>query len=116
MKKIIIAVILFTAVSIHAQKKKKNYIEKRAKTISEHIITEMNLTKDQAIFLEDILYEKYSSNASKIRGKNLSKEEKKEIYRAAFIETRKKLSEQFSKKEVAQISKLERLKQKELNN
>ena len=115
MKKIIIAVILFTAVSIHAQKK-KNYVEKRAKTISEHIITEMNLTKDQAIFLEDILYEKYSSNASKIRGKNLSKEEKKEIYRAAFIETIKKLSEQFSKKEVTQISKLERFKQKELNN
>ena len=115
MKKIIIAVILFTAVSIHAQKK-KNYVEKRAKTISEHIITEMNLTKDQAIFLEDILYEKYSSNASKIRGKNLSKEEKKEIYRAAFIATRKKLSEQFSKNEVTQISKLERLKQKELNN
>ena len=115
MKKIIIAVILFTAVSIHAQKN-NNYIEKRAKTISEHIITEMNLTKDQATFLEDILYEKYSSNASKIRGKNLSKEEKKEIYRAAFIATRKKLSEQFSKKEVTQISKLERLKQKELNN
>ena len=114
MKKIIIAVILFTAVSIHAQK--NNYIEKRAKTISEHIITEMNLTKDQATFLEDILYEKYSSNASKIRGKNLSKEEKKEIYRAAFIATRKKLSEHFSKKEVTQISKLERLKQKELNN
>jgi hypothetical protein len=49
MKKIIIAVILFTAVSIHAQKK-NNYIQKRAKTISEHIITEMNLTKDQAFF------------------------------------------------------------------
>tara|TARA_B110001450_G_scaffold59582_1_gene56325 strand:+ start:5318 stop:5665 length:348 start_codon:yes stop_codon:yes gene_type:complete len=115
MKKIIIiAVVLFTTVSIHAQK--NNYIEKRAKTISEHIITEMNLTKDQATFIKDTLYKKYSSNASKIKGKNLSKEEKKEIYRASFIATRKKLSEQFSKKEITQISKLERLKQKELNN
>ena len=115
MKKIIIiAVVLFTTVSIHAQK--NNYIEKKVKIVSEHIATEMNLTKDQAAFLAVTLYEKYSSNAGKIKGKNISKEERKEIYRAAFITTKEKLSEQFSKKEITQISKLERLKQKELNN
>jgi hypothetical protein len=45
---------------------------------------------------------------SQIRGKNLSQEEKKQVYRDAFVQTRKKLMTVFSKEQVGKITKLER--------
>ena len=42
--------------------------------------------------------------------------EKKVIYKKTFSDTRKKLSTQFTKKEIAEIEKLERSKQKNINN
>ena len=49
-----------------------------------------------------------SYTQSKIRGKNLTQDEKKAIYRAAYKETRTKLMSVFSKEQVNMITKLER--------
>ena len=46
--------------------------------------------------------------ALKIRGKNLTEEEKKEVYRSAFKDTRKKLMEVFTNEQVKKIIKLEK--------
>ena len=68
----------------------------------------MDLSEANLEFLKETLYNKYASNVSQIRGKNLSEEEKKQVYRDAFVQTRKKLMTVFSKEQVGKITKLER--------
>ena len=59
-------------------------------------------------FIEKTLYTKYAENALKIKGNNLSQEEKKEVYSNAAAATRKLLRQEFSKEEVMSIIRLER--------
>ena len=107
MKKIIItcALVMFTFI-VQAQENK--FASKRAATAVEYISSNMDLSEANVEFLKETLYNKYANNASQIRGKNLSQDEKKQVYRAAYIETRKKLMTVFSKEEVGKITKLER--------
>ena len=72
------------------------------------ISSEMDFTDAQAQFIEETLYRKYAGNGLKIRGKGLSNEEKKDVYRTAASATRKLLRQEFSKGEVLSIIKLER--------
>ena len=83
---------------------------KRAQRISEFITREMKLTDERSQLLLETLSEKYSDNTSKIKGKNLSQEEKRKIYKATFLKTKNKLLTKFSKSEFAQINKLEKNK------
>jgi hypothetical protein len=68
----------------------------------------MDLSQSNIEFLKETLYNKYSTNASKIRGKDLTQDEKKSIYRAAYKETRQKLMSIFSNDQVDMITRLER--------
>jgi hypothetical protein len=68
----------------------------------------MDLTDEQAQFIEKTLYTKYADNGLKIKGKDLTDEQKKEVYRTAAAVTRKLLRQEFSNKEVMSINKLER--------
>jgi len=95
---------------------KNTYAKNRADIISNFIGTEMNLPKPKVNFLQNTLYKKYETNANKTRGKNLTQEQKQDVYRTTYSKTRKILLETFTNKEVQDISKLERVKQKELNN
>ena len=81
---------------------------KRAQRISEFITKEMKLTDERSQFLLETLTEKYTNNISKIKGKNLSQEEKRKVYKATFLKTKNKLLTKFSKSEFAQINKLEK--------
>jgi len=95
---------------------KNTYFNKKAQVISSYIINTLKLPDTKGQFLLKILTEKYDYNTGQIKGKNLSQAEKKVIYKKTFSDTRKKLSTQFTKKEVAEIEKLERSKQKNINN
>ena len=107
-------------VTVKATEKKttaKNmYINKRAQVISSYIINTLKLSDKKGQFLLKILSEKYDYNTAQTKGKNLSQAEKKVIYKKTFSDTRKKLLTQFTKTEVAEIQKLERSKQKNINN
>lgn len=94
---------------------KNKFSKKRASAISKYIASKMKLSQDQFMFLNNILYEKYSINAEKTKGKNLTKAQKQAIYKTTFSETKKNLFKQFNNKQVAEINKLEREKQKQLN-
>ena len=83
---------------------------KRAQRISELITKEMKLTVERSKFLLETLTEKYTNNISKIKGKDLSQEEKRKVYKATFLTTKNKLLTKFSKSEFAQINKLEKSK------
>ena len=107
MKKIIIPCVLIMFAFI-AEAQENKFASKRAATAVEHISSNMDLSEANIEFLKETLYNKYISNSKKIRGKNLSQDEKKQVYRTAFIETRKKLMTIFSKEQVGKITKLER--------
>jgi hypothetical protein len=91
-----------------AEAQENKFASKRAATAVEHISSNMDLSEANVEFLKETLYNKYVSNSKIIRGKNLSQDEKKQVYRTAFIETRKKLMTIFSKEQVGKITKLER--------
>ena len=107
MKKIIItcALVMFTFI---AEAQENKFASKRVATAVQYISSNMDLSEANVEFLKETLYNKYVSNAKKIRGKDLSQDEKKQVYRTAFIETRKKLMTVFSKEQVGKITKLER--------
>ena len=107
MKKIIItcALVMFAFI---AEAQENKFASKRTATAVEYISSNMDLSEANVEFLKETLYNKYASNVSQIRGKNLSEEEKKQVYRDAFVQTRKKLMTVFSKEQVGKITKLER--------
>ena len=107
MKKIILVCIMaFFATFTQAQENK--FAANRADNAVSLITENMQISDSDIVFLKETLYNKYATNASKIRGKNLSEEDKKQIYRSAFKETRKKLMKVFTNDQVKQIIKLER--------
>jgi hypothetical protein len=95
-KSLIIFTFLLTFSYVNAQENK--FAVKRAS----------NAVSEQTQFIEKTLYTKYAENALKIKGNNLSQEEKKEVYSNAAAATRKLLRQEFSKEEVMSIIRLER--------
>jgi len=90
------------------QAQKNKFAANRAENAVTLIKANMEISDSDIVFLKETLYNKYASNALKIRGKNLSEEEKKQVYRSAFKDTRKKLMEVFTNDQVKKIIKLEK--------
>ncbi len=90
------------------QAQKNKYAANRAENAVSLIKANMEISDSDVVFLKETLYNKYASNALKIRGKNLTEEEKKQVYRSAFRDTRKKLMEVFTNDQVKKIIKLEK--------
>jgi hypothetical protein len=107
MKKIIITTVLcLFALIVEAQENK--FASNRSENAVALISSQMDISASEAEFLQQTLYNKYASNAKKIKGKGLSKDEKKAVYRAAAKDARQKLMTVFSKEEVQKIISLER--------
>ena len=107
MKKMIFSC-AFVMFAFIAQAQENKFAAKRSANAVEYISSKMDLSEANMVFLKETLYDKYASNASKIRGKNLTQDEKKSIYRAAYKETRDLLMTVFSKEQVNMITKFER--------
>ena len=81
---------MFYDIFCHLYSSSKNkYAANRAENAVSLIKANMEIS-DSDLFS---LYNKYASNTLKIRGKNLTDEEKKQVYRSFFKDTRKKLME-----------------------
>ena len=107
MKKVLFIFTFLLAFSyMNAQENK--FAAKRAAKAVAFILSEMDFTDAQSQFIEETLYRKYAGNGLKIRGKDLSNEEKKDVYRTTASATKKRLRQEFSKEEVLSIIKLER--------
>ena len=107
MKKIILVFIMAFFVTF-TQAQKNKFAADRAENAVSLIKANMEISDSDIVFLKETLYNKYASNALKIRGKNLTEEEKKQVYRSAFMDTRKKLMEVFTNDQVKKIIKLEK--------
>ena len=90
------------------QAQENKFAANRAENAVSLIKANMEISDSDVVFLKETLYNKYASNALKIRGKNLTEEEKKQVYRSAFKDTRKKLMEVFTNDQVKKIIKLEK--------
>ena len=107
MKKIILVFVMAFFVTF-TQAQENKFASNRADNAISLITENMQISDSDIDFLRATLYNKYASNASKIRGKNLTEDEKKQVYRSAFMETRKKLMNVFTNDEVKKIIKLEK--------
>ena len=107
MKKIILVFIIAFFVTF-TQAQENKFAANRADNAVSLITKNMQISDSDITFLRETLYNKYASNASKIRGKNLTEEEKRQVYRSAFKETRKKLMKVFTNDQVKQIIKFEK--------
>lgn len=107
MKKILIttALCLF---ALFAEAQDNKFAANRSENAVALITSQMEISDADAEFIQQTLYNKYASNARKIRGKGLSEDEKKAVYRTAAKETRQKLMTKFNREEVQKIIDLER--------
>ena len=107
MKKIIITTVLCLFAFI-AEAQENKFAANRSENAVALISSQMEISDADAEFLQQTLYNKYASNAKKIKGKVLSEDDKRAIYRSAAKETRQRLMTKFNKEEVQKIINLER--------
>jgi len=100
-----ILVILLLSISISAFAQKESVAEKRATIATDYIAEKMNLDADKKSFVHEVLVEKFQSNMAQTKGKNLTSDEKKVIFKGSNGIAMKKLGEKFTKEEVKQINK-----------
>ena len=92
------------------------WANERSKVISRYIVSEMLMNKNQAKFLQEILYDKYARNNELTLSKDLSKDEIEAIYRETYSIISKQLMSKFTKKQFDRISELEKEKMNQLRN
>ena len=107
MKKILLTTILFLF-ALFSEAQENKFAANRSQNAIALITSQMDISDEQAEFLQQTLYNKDTSNAMKIRGKGRSEDEKKAVYREAAKETRQKLMSKFNREEVQKIIDLER--------
>jgi glutathionyl-hydroquinone reductase len=112
MKKTINILVLIFLISFNSNAQ-DNYQIKRATSFSEHATTQLKLTKEDQKFLYDTYIDKFINQKEKIRGKDLSDEEKKQIYKASRKELVKTLNTRFdAEKTKAIMSAIKELRKK----
>ena len=80
-----------------------NYQIKRATSFSEHATTQLKLTKEDQKFLYDTFIAKFVKQQEKIKGNDLSDEEKKQVYKASRKELVKTLNGRFDPEQTKSI-------------
>jgi len=95
MKKTINIILLMLLISFNSNAQ-NNYQIKRATSFSEHATIQLKLTKEDQKFLYDTYIDKFVKQQEKIKGKDLSDEEKKQVYKASGKELVKTLNGRFN--------------------
>lgn len=105
MKKILLFVLLaFMFNTVNAQKQSPQV--KKAIEQTDYVASRMKLNDSKKLFLHNVLLEKFESTSKQIKGKDLSKEEKKVIYKKSNSVMNERLTAEFSKDEIKQIKAL----------
>ena len=82
-----------------------NYQIKRATTFSEYTAKQLDLSQEDQKFLYDTFIAKFIAQREKTHGKDLSDNEKKEVYKASGIELVKTLNQRFDEEKTKSIMK-----------
>jgi len=102
MKKTINILVLMLLISFNSNAQ-NNYQIKRATSFSEHATTQLKLTKEDQKFLYDTFIAKFVKQQEKIKGNDLSDEEKKQVYKASRKELVKTLNGRFDSEKTKAI-------------
>lgn len=111
MKKIFLFTLLTLFISTSFAQEKTNF-EKRAKRGATMIADEMDLNKKRKEFLYDCLLERQENNYAQIKGKDLSEDEKRAIFKKSNQSMTKKLLTKFTQEEVKKINEIIQKQQK----
>ena len=95
MKKTINIIVLMVLISFSSNAQ-NNYQIKRATSFSEYATTQLKLSNEDKKFLYDTYLAKFVAQREKIHGKELSDEEKKQIYKVSRNELVKTLNTRFN--------------------
>ena len=107
MKKLIL--ILFVgSLSLISNAQENGIAANRASNAVKMISNQLEMSADEAKFLEETLYNKYITNSQRIAGNNLTTEEVKTKYRKNQAETMKVLLAECTKEEIRMITKFGR--------
>ncbi len=113
MKKAVLFVLFCSFLATGVAQKNSNF-EKRAKKSSNAIADQMDLTKDQKTLLYTSLLERQERNFSLIKDRELSQEERKEIFSESHKIMTEKLTEKFSKNEIENVTKILKKQQEKM--
>jgi len=102
MKKTINVLVLIFLISFNSNAQ-NNYQIKRATSFSEYATTQLKLTKEDQKFLYDTFIAKFVKQQEKIKGNDLSDEEKKQVYKASRKELVKTLNGRFDSEKTKAI-------------
>ena len=102
MKKTINILVMMLLISFNSNAQ-NNYQIKRATSFSEHATTQLKLTKEDQKFLYDTFIAKFVKQQEKIKGNDLSDEEKKQVYKASRKELVKTLNGRFDSEKTKAI-------------
>ncbi len=105
MKKVILFILLFGVLTnVNAQKQTRG--AKKAIEQTDYVASKIKLNDSKKLFLHNVLFEKFESTSKQIKGKDLSKEERKVIYKQTNAIMNESLTAEFSKDEIKQIKAL----------
>tara|TARA_Y100000385_G_scaffold220181_1_gene229743 strand:- start:40 stop:378 length:339 start_codon:yes stop_codon:yes gene_type:complete len=102
MKKTINILVLMLLISFNSNAQ-NNYQIKRATSFSEYATNQLKLTKEDQKFLYDTFIAKFVKQQEKIKGNDLSDEEKKQVYKASRKELIKTLNGRFDSEKTKAI-------------
>ncbi|MEC8363698.1 MAG: hypothetical protein VXZ46_00985 [Bacteroidota bacterium] len=115
MKKITTIILLLTLTYSIAQKPNKFHLE-RATMFTNYIADNIELSEDDKQFVYNVMLERGVNATKQIRGKNLSQEDKKAIYRAEYKNAATKLKDKFGNKKGNKIMALSNEARKKNNS
>lgn len=103
---ILVLVLSLWSVQGFSQHKKSTH-QKRAEAQTAYIADKMDLNEDQKTFVYEVLIKKFKMNTDQLKGKELTQEQKRAIYKETNKKTRVLLATKFSKEEIDRINKLQ---------
>lgn len=115
MKKITTILLLLTLTFSFAQKPNKFHIE-RATMLANYVADNIELGEDDKQFVYNVMLDRGVNATKQIRGKNLSQEDKKAIYRAEYKNAATKLKDKFGNKKGSKIMALSNEARKKNNS
>lgn len=116
MKKIFF-VILLTLPFLGAAQSPTQWETNRAKIFSDHVVNNMELTSEDSEFIQQVFLDRVVNARKKIKGKELSQEEKRAVYSQEYKNSKTKLTDRFGKRKATKIMNLsnEALKKADAN-
>lgn len=111
---LLILLIAFTF-GVQAQNPPKYQVE-RAAVFADYISEKMDLNDDDKAFVMQVMLDRVVGASKRVRGNNLSTEEKKAVYKSEYAKSQQRLAEKFGNKTSREMMTLSNEARKQADN